>query len=66
MATATENLYLGIPKSDLSFLRKLAAKMGWTIKREPKNGIEKGLDDIEAGRVYEATDANDMIKQILG
>lgn len=66
MAAATENLYIDLPKSDLSFLRKLAVNMGWTLHREPKSGIEKGLEDIKAGRVYEAKDADDLMKQILG
>lgn len=66
MEAATENLYIGIPKSDVPFLRKLAAKMGWKLHRGPKAGIEKGLEDIKAGRVFEAKDADDMMKQISG
>lgn len=50
MAAATENLYIDLPKSDLSFLRKLAVNMGWTLHREPKSGIEKGLEDIKGPR----------------
>lgn len=30
-----------------------------------KSGVELGLEDIEAGRVYHAADAKDMIAQIL-
>lgn len=66
MEAATENLYIDIPKSDVSFLRKLAAKMGWKLHREPTAGIEKGLEDVKAGRVFEAKDADDLMKQILG
>jgi len=36
-----------------------------TICRKEKNGLDKALDDIKADRIYEAKDANDMIKQIL-
>lgn len=31
-----------------------------------KSGIDKALDDIKAGRVYEAKSVDDMFKQILG
>lgn len=31
-----------------------------------KNGIDKALDDIKAGRVYEAKSVDDMFQQILG
>ena len=31
-----------------------------------KNGLDKALDDIKAGRVYEADSVDDMFKQILG
>lgn len=65
MAT-TEHLYLELPKDDLSFVKKLASKMGWRLFSKPQAGIEQALEDIEAGRVYEAKDADDMMKQILG
>ena len=48
-----ENISISIPITDLSFLRTLSKKMGWTIKRQRKNGIDRALDDIKAGRVYE-------------
>lgn len=48
----------------MSFLKSLSKKMGWTIKRKKKTGIEKALDDIKAGRVYEAKDADDLFSQL--
>ena len=55
MATISkERFYLEIPSIEVAFLRTLAKKMGWTIKRERKNGIQQALDDVEAGRVHEA------------
>ena len=48
-----ENISISIPITDLSFLRTLSKKMGWTIKRQRKSGIDRALDDIKAGRVYE-------------
>ena len=63
---AIENVSLSLPNGDLSLLRSLARKMGWTIRRRRKSGIEKGLEDIRKGNVYRAENAEDLIKQILG
>ena len=65
IATA-ENVTISLPYADLTFLRSLSKKMGWTIKRNRKSGIEKGLEDIRKGRVYHAKDSKDLIKLILG
>ena len=64
--TLSEDVTLSLPNTDLSFLRTLSKKMGWTMKRHRKSGIEKGLEDIRKGNVYHAKDAEDLIKQILG
>ncbi len=63
---AIENVSLSLPNGDLSLLRSLARKMGCTIRRRRKSGIEKGLEDIRKGNVYRAENAEDLIKQILG
>ena len=60
------NVQINVPKEDLPFLRKIAKGMGWTITSTKKSGVEQGLEDIEAGRVYNAANAEDMIAQILG
>ena len=57
---------LSVPQADLSLLRNLSRKMGWTMRRQRKSGIEKGLDDIRRGKVYHAKNSEDLIKQILG
>ena len=59
-----ENVSISIPISDLSFLRTLSKKMGWTIKRQRKSGIDRALDDIKAGRVYEARSVDDLFEQL--
>lgn len=61
-----ENVTLSLPHGDLSLLRSLSKKMGWTMRRQRKSGIEKGLDDIRNGNVYHAKNSEDLIKQILG
>ena len=67
IGTATsENVTLSLPHGDLSLLRSLSKKMGWTMRRQRKSGIEKGLDDIRKGNVYHAKNSEDLVKQILG
>ena len=66
-AVATsENVTLSLPHGDLSLLRSLSKKMGWTLRRQRKSGIEKGLDDIRNGNVFHAKNSEDLTKQILG
>jgi len=65
MAT-TENVQLTLPNADLSFLRTISRKMGWSLRLQRKSGIDKGLDDICKGKVFHAKNSQDLIKQILG
>lgn len=60
------NVQINVPKQDLPFLRKMAKGMGWKITASKKNGVELGLEDIEAGRIHRAANAEDMLAQILG
>lgn len=63
--TATiENVSISIPLSDMSFLRTLSKKMGWKINRTRKSGIDRALDDIKAGRVFEAKSVDDLFDQL--
>ncbi len=64
--TTTENVQLTLPNADLSFLRTLSKKMGWSLKLQRKSGIDKGLEDIRKGNVFQAKNSEDLIKQILG
>ena len=60
------NVQINVPKGDLPFLKKMAKGMGWTITSTKKTGVEQGLEDIKAGRVYHAANAQEMMAQILG
>ena len=60
------NVQINVPKRDLPFLRKMARGMGWKITAPKKTGVELGLEDIEAGRIYHAANAEEMLAQILG
>ena len=65
MDTAIKKVELSLPEPDMALLKELAKKFGWSIGKK-KSGIQKGLDDIKAGRVHKAENAEDMFKQILG
>lgn len=65
----SQTIQLTLPKADLQMLRRLASAMGWTLSAltaQKQSGIEKGLEDIRKGNVYQAKDSQDLIKQILG
>ena len=65
MATATlEHISLEVPSFEVAFLRTLSKKMGWTMKRQRKSGLEQALDDVEAGRVYKAKSVEDLMAQL--
>ena len=65
MDTAIKKVELSLPEMDMALLKELAEKYGWSIGKK-ESGIQKGLDDIKAGRVHKAKNAEDMFKQILG
>ena len=59
-----EGVYVSLPNSDFNLLKTLSKKMGWSIKRQRKSGIDKALDDIKAGRVFEAKSVEDLFEQL--
>ena len=63
--SASELVMLSLPNDDMALLRSLSKKMGWTILRKQKSGIEKGLEDIRKGNVFHAQNSEDLINQIL-
>lgn len=65
MDTTIKKVELAIPEVDMALLKALAKKFGWSIGKK-KSGIEKGLDDIAAGRVYRAKDMEDLKHHLLG
>lgn len=65
MDSTMELVSFELPKTDLKLFKELAKKMGWIVYKH-KSGIEKSLEDVKAGRVFKAKDADDLFKQILG
>lgn len=65
METAAQRqVYLSIPQSDYRFVSALSRKMGWTIHRERKCGLDRAIDDVRAGRVYQADSVADLMAQL--
>lgn len=65
MATQTiEHITLEVPSLEVNFLRTLSKKMGWTMKRQRKSGIQQALEDVEAGRVYKAKSIEELMDQL--
>ena len=64
VATPLRQVSLSIPSGDYRLISTLSHKMGWTIHPQRKSGIEKALDDVRAGRVYEASSVSDLIAQL--
>lgn len=61
---STERIYLEVPRSELRFARSLLRKMGWTIIKPRKSGIQQALEDVEAGNVYKANSIEDLMAQL--
>lgn len=66
VAAPYQTVNLTLPHADVSLLKTLSKKMGWSVRTERKSGIEKGLDDIRKGNLYHAKNSEDLLKQILG
>ena len=58
MEVTVKKVEITLPEVDMALLKELAKKFGWS-------GIEKGLEDIKAGRVYKAKDMEDLKKHLL-
>ena len=63
MEVTVKKVEITLPEVDMALLKELAKKFGWNIGRK-KSGIEKGLEDIKAGRTHKAKNAEDMFQQI--
>ena len=64
MEVTVKKVEITLPEVDMALLKELAKKFGWNIGRK-KSGIEKGLEDIKAGRTHKAKNAEDMFQQSL-
>ena len=61
---STENVSISLPISDLSFLRTLSKKMGWSLKKQKKSKIELAIDDVKTGKNFAERRVDNMMEQI--
>ena len=64
---ATMDTYLlEIPKADISLLKSLVKRMGWTVHKTapPRTAYEQALDDKAHGHVNEYVSANEMFTKL--
>lgn len=63
MNTSTLTTSITIPKMDLSLLKDLAKKFGWTINNTTSktSGLEEALNDVKNGNIHHANSAKDLI-----
>lgn len=60
-----QTIQLEIPKCDMAFLKKLAAKMGWSIPNKKRmSSLERALEDIEKGRVTTYNSTEEFYKEM--
>ena len=64
MVMPQRQVHISIPSRDYSFIRTLSKKMGWTLHVPRKSGMQKAVEDVQAGRVYEAASVDDLLSQL--
>ena len=68
METAMRTVQITLPLADASFLRRQSRNMGWhiTTVRAPrkKGSLERAIEDVQAGRVYQADSVEDLMAQL--
>lgn len=64
MNTVTlDSLSISFPPEDLKLVKDLARKFGWKVERK-RTPIEKALEDVNNGRVYEIDDIDAYFKKM--
>ncbi len=55
-----------IPEQYTDTLKQFIKALKGKIKAEKKTGLDEALEDVKAGRVYQAQSTKDLMEQILG
>ena len=68
MEATMRTLQVTLPLADAAFLRRQSRNMGWqvaTVRKPRKKGsLERAIEDIRAGRVYQADSVEDLMAQL--
>lgn len=64
MEAVLDRYTVEIPQDDLKFFKSLIKKMGWVVHKQKKGLAEQSLEEISAGKVFKATDVDDLFNQL--
>ena len=68
MEAATRTVQITLPLVDAAFLRRQSRNMGWQITTvrpmRKKGSLERAIEDVRAGRVYQAKSVEDLMAQL--
>lgn len=68
METTTRTVQITLPVADAAFLRRQSRNMGWqisTVRTPRKSGsLERAIEDVRSGRVYQADSVEDLMAQL--
>ena len=68
MEVPMRTLQVTLPLADASFLRRQSRNMGWrvtTVRAPRKRGsLERAIEDVREGRVYQADSVEDLMAQL--
>ena len=61
-----DTYFLEIPKTDISLLKSLVKRMGWTVHKTTTKhtAYEQALNDKEQGRVNEYANADELFSKL--
>ena len=64
--TTADTYFLEIPKADISLLKSLVKRMGWTVHKTTTEhtAYEQALNDKEQGRVNEYVSADELFSKL--
>lgn len=65
-SATTDTFSLEIPKADISFLKSLVKRMGWTVHKTTakRTAYEQALKDKEQGCINEYANADELFSKL--
>jgi len=64
MEAVLDRYTVEVPQDDLKLFKSLIKKMGWAVHKQKKGLAEQSLAEIQAGKVFKATDVDDLFNQL--
>lgn len=58
---------ISLPQSDVKFLREMARRMGWSLKKQKnKTAFQLSMEQAERGEYTEYSSVDDFKNKVLG